>query len=100
MILRLYEYLLPSSQDLPDQVKLFRDLLEGILNINPEQRFDINQALEIVKQMVAYKDPTTKKIVRNYDPFRKNIDPPEVKNIFLQFGKKSLSSDLRYLQGL
>lgn len=98
MILRLYEYLLPSSQDV--NVKLFRDLLEGILNINPEQRFDINQALEIVKQMVAYKDPTTKKIVRNYDPFRKNIDPPEVKNIFLQFGKKSLSSDLRYLQAL
>jgi serine/threonine protein kinase len=100
MILRLYEYILPSSQDLPDQVKLFRDLLEGILNINPEQRFDINQALEIVKQMVAYKDPTTKKIVRNYDPFRKNIDPPEVKNIFLQFGKKKMISDLRYLLGL
>ena len=65
--------------------------MQGILNINPEKRFDINQALKTVKEMVKS---------RYYDPFKKNKDSQEVLNIFMQFGKNQLASDLRYLQGL
>jgi serine/threonine protein kinase len=83
IILRLidkYRPLLPSSNDNPDTVKLCRELMKGLLCPDPRQRFNIKQAIEILKQIL--KTP-------HQDPYRVNQDPPEAVEIFSAFGKRS-----------
>jgi len=98
IILRLidkYRPLLPSSNDNPDTVKLCRELIKGLLCPDPRQRFNIKQAIDILKQIL--KTP-------HQDPFRVNQDPPEAVEIFSAFGKKprvrslkQVNADIVYL---
>ena len=85
--------LLRSANDNPESVILFKQLMGGLLAINPLHRLDINQAIKLVKQIKA---------IPHDDPFKRNVDPPEVKNIFLQFGKVNqitkLNKDINYLK--
>jgi serine/threonine protein kinase len=80
------DYLIESVNDDPQVVKLFKELMYGLLNPVPTDRIDINTAIDLVKQIKAFPSE---------DPFRKNKDPDEMKEIFMQFGKTNLSNKLK-----
>jgi len=70
--------LMPSANDNPEAVRLFKELVGGMIAFNPNNRLDINQAIKIVKEI--------KKLPHD-DPFVKNKDPPEFLEVFNSFGK-------------
>jgi serine/threonine protein kinase len=80
------DYLIESVNDDPQVVKLFKGLMYGLLNPVPDDRIDINTAIGLVKHIKAFPSE---------DPFRKNKDPDEMKEIFMQFGKTNLSNKLK-----
>jgi serine/threonine protein kinase len=97
IIFRNYEYLMSSSRDNQQIVPLFRELFRGLINPSPIDRIDINKAIELVKKI--------KEIHKNangVDPFKSNVDPDSVKNVFLQFGKSKNEHEktLKYLKDL
>ena len=90
-ILRLVQrnILLRTTNDNPDAVHLFRELMNGLLSINPDYRLDINQAIKLVKEI--------KKTGTYQDPFKKNIDPEDTKKRLLSnFG----NNEIDYLKRL
>jgi len=91
MILRFYDYLIPSADDDPEVVKYFKALMVGMLSFDPNERVSIDNAITIVEFICK----------RANDPFKINKDLPEVSKRFLGFGKsnklKSLLSDIKYL---
>jgi hypothetical protein len=78
----------PSADDDPGCVLLFKKLMKGLLEVNPENRFDIYQAIDLVKQIKAFPHP---------DPFKKNKDSSEMNTIFSAFGKRR-DTELSYLK--
>jgi serine/threonine protein kinase len=85
------DLLIPSDDDNPEAVELFKRLMSGILAINPLHRLDINEAIVLVKQI---------KKIPHEDPFKINVDSQQVKDIFLQFGNNlhSVNKDISYLR--
>ena len=94
-------FLKDPADDHPEAVRLFQVLMNGLLAINPNDRFNVTQAIEIVKQI---------KTIPHDDPFLKNKDIDEVKRRFINFGKKRfkkfkqkfryLNKDILYLKSL
>jgi serine/threonine protein kinase len=81
--------LLLSKDDNPEAVRLFRELMIGLLSVNPDYRLDIDQAIKIVKEI--------KKTDISGDPFKKNIDPEDTKKRLLSnFG----NNEIHYLKRL
>jgi len=87
--------LIRNADDDPNAVRVFKDLMYGLLNPVPTMRININEAINLVKELKAMSPE---------DPFRKNKDPSTVTEIFMQFGKakileklKSVNSQIKYL---
>jgi serine/threonine protein kinase len=99
--LTMNNFLKDPADDHPEAVRLFQVLMNGLLAINPNDRFNVTQAIEIVKQI---------KTIPHDDPFLKNKDIDEVKRRFINFGKKRfkkfkqkfryLNKDILYLKSL
>ena len=79
-------YLKRSADDDPVAVEQFKELMYGILNPIPMARMEISDALELVKEL---------KNLTSEDPFRRNKDPSEVTDIFMQFGDQGLEQKLK-----
>ena len=84
-------FLLPEKDDNPEAVKLFNQLMQGLLHLSPVFRYDTAQAISLVKRI--------KKIPHD-NPFEVNKDSSEVRNIFLAFGKRSLKQVMREINYL
>ena len=88
VILDTESYLLRSTNDDQQAVQLFKELMHGILHPVPTKRFTAAQAIMFIKKI---------KNIPHSDPFKKNVDPKNVTDIFMQFGKKKIDSELKYL---
>ncbi len=97
IIMRLtakFNVTISSAQDTPETVKLYKELVKGLLAPDPRHRLNINQAIKILKEIL--KEP-------HRDMFRITRDPQEMTEIFSAFGKhhtnylKQVNADINYL---
>jgi serine/threonine protein kinase len=86
-ILRIIGLLIQEKDDDPVSVRLFKELMAGLLAANPFDRMDINQAIEIVKKIKARS---------SRDPFKINEDSQFMKDVFSQFGKKRVNGKVNF----
>jgi serine/threonine protein kinase len=63
-------FLKPENDDDLEVVKLYTELMFGLLNFNPIKRLNINEAIKLVKQIKKY---------QKTDPFKTNKDSDELK---------------------
>jgi hypothetical protein len=62
--------------------------MEGILFPVPTERLTPAKAISLVKNL---------KNIPHQDPFKQNVDTKEMTDIFMQFGKKKMDKELKYL---